>query len=129
MTTPASIVPGPDGQPDTGILFDGVGAIEYSPSAQTALVLAGGSIFIWATGAVTMKIGDTAISLTEHANNGTWHLYYANDITASGALAITATGGVAIGADLRAYAVNLSADARQYYYNDVINNGGNIVLP
>ena len=115
---------GPEGGDNTAIKI-----LAASVMSLPSIDLAGGSLLLWVKGtAATLKIGDTSVSLTSYGNIDTWTLYYATGITASGAIQITVAQNTEL-SDIRVYAGTISTDALEYYFNDVADNAGAIVLP
>ena len=87
-----------------------------------------GSIMLWVSGTVAVTIASTPISLTDVGVVGAFTLKYASGITNTGVVKITPTGSAKI-ADLRVFNAAISADAQEYYKNDIETNSGAIVLP
>ncbi|MGA2091814.1 MAG: hypothetical protein ABSH16_00200 [Sedimentisphaerales bacterium] len=114
---------GPEGGANTAIKV-----VAASVMTLPVVSLTGGSLFLWAKGTATLKIGNTPVSLTLYGSIYSWNLYYATGITASGAIAITVEANTEI-SDLRVFAEAISLDALLYYYEDVKNNSGAIVIP
>jgi PKD repeat protein len=90
------------------------------------------SLIFWSTKPVTVMVGSTVVSTTEHGSYiygmKTWSLYYSAAISASGAVTITPSEETEL-FDFRAFASLLSDEARTYYYDDVSGNGGKVVFP
>lgn len=114
---------GPEGGDNTAIQLSSTGSMTLP-----AVSLSGGSLFLWVNGSITLKIGDTPVSLAPNGTNGRWTLYYATGITATGAIKITGLAGTQL-SDLRVFAGTISPEALLYYYNDITENSGAIVSP
>jgi len=115
---------GPEGGTATAINIIAAGSFTL-PS----VTLAGGTLFVWANKAITLTIGGVPISLTAYGISDGFTLYYASGVTASGAVVITTAAANTAFSDFRCFAGAVSAEALEYYYNDVIDNSGEIVIP
>jgi len=102
--------------------------IAAATTLSSTTLTGSGTLLIWHNGAITVTIGGVAIVLTTHDTSGSWTLSYANTLTASGSLVITPTT-TAIISDIRTYDSAITAAARGYYYDDVVDNDGGIMIP
>ncbi len=112
---------GPDGDTGSGISFT---------TAQTfpSLTMTGaGELILWFKGTLAVTIGVTPITLTNQGTFSGWTLASSSGITASGDLVVTPTGTVEL-FDMRAFNTAISSGAQAYYFNDVSNNNGNVML-
>jgi hypothetical protein len=77
---------------------------------------------------VTLTIDGQSVVLTGIYTIGSWTLYYGTTAETSGAVVATASVERTI-CDFRVINEALSANARVYYYTDIEDNSGGIVLP
>lgn len=113
---------GVDGESGSAIQFD---AVQTFPSVA---MTGAGELLFWYQGTLTVTIGGTPITMTDHGTYSGWTLAYASGITATGDLVITPTSGTVKIFDLRAFNTAITSGARAYYYTDVSNNSGNVML-
>jgi len=124
----------------TGNTITGTYAVVSSPDARTdgisfsvaitlpSVTLVGGTLMVFYKGTIAVTVGGNAVALTTHdTTSDSWILGYAT-VTESGAVVITPTGTGYL-FDLRTFATALSASARAYYFNNVDDYNGSIVLP
>jgi hypothetical protein len=103
-------------------------AIVISAAITTAsITVSSGTVMIWYNGTISVTIDGDAITLTEYDTSGSWTLGWATDVTKTGAMVITPTGSAQI-FDVRVYNSEITSAQIAYYYNDVTDNSGNIVL-
>ena len=115
-----TLTTGPDGYSDSGA--------QISAALSCGSVNANGKpLFIWADGTVAITVGGTSVALTSHGTSGGFTLYYGTP-TSNGAVVVTPTGTRVI-ADLRVLDEALSTAARTYYFEDVDDNDGKVVMP
>lgn len=105
-------------------------AMQFSTPITLGSASLGGSgaLLLWYKGTIAVTIGGNAVSLTAHGTSGAWTLGYATGLSDSGSVVITPTGAAEVD-DLRIFNSAISTGARTYYYNDIVNNSGNIVRP
>ncbi|MGD9211480.1 MAG: hypothetical protein PVI90_11915 [Desulfobacteraceae bacterium] len=91
--------------------------------------LSGASIILWHQGMSSFTINGVPMVFTDYNTFGSWTLSYLTSLTTSGAIAINPTGTCKI-FDLRIIDSQvLSADAIAYYYDNIVNHGGDVALP
>jgi hypothetical protein len=74
-----------------------------------------------------VTIGVVTVTMTPYATSGSWNLGLISDATTrTGALVITPTGTAAIYSPW-IFATAISSAAQAYYYNDILNNAGNVM--
>jgi hypothetical protein len=113
---------GPDGESGSAMQFT------QTITLPTDLVLTDGTLMLWHQSLSSVTIGGDSISLTQHAVSGSWILSYAKDLARTGELVITPTGtGRAF--DIRVFNSEISDDAIAYYYDNIVNHEGDVVLP
>jgi hypothetical protein len=120
----ASSAAGPDGASNSAMAFSAPITLPGALSLTGA-----GTLLVWYYGTIAVTIGGVSVALTDliaTAVNG-WKLGYAASLTQSGILVITPTGSARV-ADIRAFDAIVSANALAYYYNNIINNSGDIFL-
>ncbi|MDD5394934.1 MAG: hypothetical protein PHE17_18100 [Thiothrix sp.] len=88
-----------------------------------------GSCLFWSLGAVVLSIGGAVQTLHVIGTSGSWTLYRAFITSVAGDIIFTPGGPNRYIAHARFYSTNISDDATDYFYNDVKNNSGKIVLP
>lgn len=86
------------------------------------------TLLVWANGTIAVSIGGTSIALTPLTTSGVWTLHWAHSLVLSGDVIITPTGTVTV-FDLRTFNSATTTGARTYYWTDIINNNGLIVIP
>ncbi len=97
--------------------------------ALPSITLSNGTLMLWHQGLDKIEIGSTEITLTDYDEVvGDWTLSYATGITASGAVTITPTGTGKV-FDLRAFNSEISSDAIEYYFDNINDHDGDVVLP
>lgn len=114
---------GPDEESDSGLSF--TEAIVF----PTSITLASGTIMLWHQSLSSVAIGSTPITLTEYGRIGDWILSYKTGVTASGVVTITPSGTGKIFDGPRAYNYAISTGAIGYYYDNISEHGGDVVLP
>lgn len=119
----ATVVAGPSSIAETGIQFTGTIACgNVAPTTHKCVTF-------WGKGTLSLQFLGSGVSLTTLRTVGDWTLYYsAVPNWATGAMTIVSTGEASI-SDLRVYDNLISSAAQEYYYNDIENNAGGIVLP
>lgn len=91
--------------------------------------LSGASIILWHQGLSSFTINGVPMVFTDYNTSGLWTLSYLTSLTTSGAIAINPTGTCKI-FDLRIIDSQiLSAEAIAYYYDNIVNHSGDVVLP
>ncbi len=91
--------------------------------------LSGASIILWHQGISSFTINGVPMVFTDYNTSGLWTLSYLTSLTTSGAIAINPTGTCKI-FDLRIIDSQiLSAEAIAYYYDNIVNHSGDVVLP
>lgn len=91
--------------------------------------LSGASIILWHQGLSSFTINGVPMVFTDYNTSGLWTLSYLTSLTTSGDIVINPTGTCKI-FDLRIIDSQiLSADAIAYYYDNIINHSGDVVLP
>ena len=91
--------------------------------------LTGASIILWHQGLSSFTINGVPMVFTDYNTSGLWTLSYLTSLTTSGAIVINPTGTCKI-FDLRIIDSQiLSADAIAYYYDNIVNHSGDVVLP
>jgi len=128
-----SIVTGPDGNSSA---FTMVAGTTYSFGSVTMSMVAG-TLLLWldtndptnVASLVTTKIGATAANLVLVSVTavGGFYLYYLNSAVATGALTMLPAQNRKC-CDIRFFSAILTAANKTYYYNDVSNNSGNIIM-
>lgn len=121
--TPVSDV-GPDGVSNSAFI------LSSAKSFGTISSVAAKTVVVWVSGtsnAVSAKIGGTNVPLINYSGSNSWYLNYASGVTASGdvVLSPTTTGSVC---DFSIHTGDKSDDLA-YYFNDVVFNNGNNVMP
>ncbi len=124
ITADYSAVTGLDGRTNSAARFDAT--IYLNPAAVVQ------TLMFWATEAVTVLIGTTPVAMTAHGSmtyaGKTWTLYHADALGLSGTISIEPSVETDL-FDLRAFAASLSVAARGYYFDNVNENEGKVVLP
>lgn len=91
--------------------------------------LSGASIILWHQGLSSLTINGVPMVFTDYNTSGLWTLSYLTTLTTSGAIVINPTGTCKI-FDLRIIDSQiLSTSAIAYYYDNVVNHSGDVVLP
>lgn len=91
--------------------------------------LSGASIILWHQGLTSLTINGAPMVFTDYDTSGSWTLSYLTALTASGDIAINPLGTCKI-FDLRIIDSQvLSTEAIAYYYDNIVNHGGDVVLP
>lgn len=91
--------------------------------------LSGASIILWHQGLSSLTINGVPMVFTDYNTSGLWILSYLTSLTTSGAIVINPTGTCKI-YDLRIIDSQiLSANAIAYYYDNIVNHSGDVVLP
>ena len=91
--------------------------------------LGGASIILWHQGLSSLTINGVPMVFTDYNTSGSWTLSYLTSLTTSGAIVINPTGTCKI-FDLRIIDSQiLSAEAIAYYYDNIVNHSGDVVLP
>lgn len=91
--------------------------------------LSGASIILWHQGLSSFTINGVPMVFTDYNTSGLWTLSYLTSLTTSGAIVINPTGTCKI-FDLRIIDSQiLSAEAIAYYYDNIVNHSGDVVLP
>lgn len=119
---------GVDGR-NRAISFDGQVTVK-------SVALTSASILLWVKGeagpvTLNLTINDETVSLSTHDIYGDWRFYYATGVTKTGdlKLAPSSDGIELIVDDLKIVnSATVSSGARSYYFSDVENNSGNVVL-
>lgn len=92
-------------------------------------VLSGASIIFWHQGLSSLTINAVPMVFTDYNTSGLWTLSYLTSLTASGDIVINPTGTCKI-FDFRIIDSQiLSAEAIAYYYDNIVNHNGDVVLP
>lgn len=91
--------------------------------------LSGASIILWHQGMTSLTINGVPMVFTDYNTSGSWTLSYLTSLTTSGPVVINPSGTCKI-FDLRMIDSQiLSAEAIAYYYDNVVNHSGDVVLP
>lgn len=91
--------------------------------------LTGASIIFWHQGLSSLTINAVPMVFTDYNTSGLWTLSYLTSLTTSGAIVINPTGTCKI-FDFRIIdSQTLSANAIAYYYDNIVNHSGDVVLP
>ena len=91
--------------------------------------LNGASIIFWHQSLTSLTINGVPMVFTDYNTSGLWTLSYLTSLTASGDIVINPTGTCKI-FDLRIINSQiLSAEAIAYYYDNIVNHSGDVVLP
>lgn len=113
---------GPDGYAESAVQF--TEAVTYPP-----VTLAGtGTVLIWHQSLTSVVIGGTPVSLTQYGTIGSWVLSYAKNITADGDVVLTPSGTGKI-FEHRIFSGNLTDEAIEYYFNNINDHEGDVILP
>jgi hypothetical protein len=87
------------------------------------------SIILWHQGLLSLTINGTPMVFTDYDTSESWTLSYLTALTASGGIVINPAGTCKI-FDLRIIdSQALSTEAVAYYYDNIVNHGGDVVLP
>jgi len=119
VTATFTAVTSPDGNTDAQRITSAITTDSISAS--------GDSLVVWHTAAITVTIGGDAIALTTYNTSGGFTLSYATGITKSGAVVITPATSADI-FDFRIVNTALTATNLAYYFDDIVNNSGNIMI-
>lgn len=117
-----SAATGVDGRSDSAMQF--IDEINLG-----AVSLSGGALLLWHKNIASVKIGNSTIALTAHDVSGAWTLSYASGITASGDVVITPSGTGCLFDGPRIYNNAVLTDAIGYYFDDITDNSGAVMLP
>ena len=91
--------------------------------------LNGASIIFWHQGLTSLTINGVPMVFTDYNTSGLWTLSYLTSLTASGDIVVNPSGTCKI-FDLRIINSQiLSAEAIAYYYDNIVNHSGDVVLP
>lgn len=93
----------------------------------TATLGDGSRISVWSTGTPIITIGGSSIALTQYDDSfGDWSLYSGDAAAISGSVKIQCSGDLF---DLRVYSTSITDEELSYYYDDIADNNGGIVIP
>jgi len=91
--------------------------------------LSSASIILWHQGLSSFTVNGVPMVFTDYNTSGLWTLSYLTGLTTTGAIVINPTGTCKI-FDLRIIdSQTLSAEAIAYYYDNIVNHSGDVVLP
>jgi PKD repeat protein len=113
---------GPDGESESAAQF--TEAINFPSVALGGT----GTLVLWHQSLTSVTIGGAAVALTQYGTIGSWILSYARNINESGELTITPDGTGRI-FDHRIFASNVSDDAIEYYFDNIDEHEGDVMLP
>lgn len=112
-----------------GVTGDSETAWSFASAIELpSISLTNGTIMLWHQGLTSIEIGGSAITLTEYDTVGSWSLSYATGLTESGVVTITPSGTGKV-FDARAFNSEISTDAIEYYYDNINDHNGDVVLP
>lgn len=91
--------------------------------------LSGASIILWHQGMTSLTINGAPMIFTDYNTSGLWTLSYLTSLTTSGEIVINPSGTCKI-FDLRIIDSQiLNTEAIAYYYDNIVNHSGDVVLP